>query len=179
MSLQALVACLAQKKGQINGKKAFQKYMYFLDAKGIPNPLTFRIHHYGPYSYELDYQTDNLELIGAIQVSTSSYGGGFLITPGSNAQKLIDESKDFLDKYENKIDEVLEVLPDKARDLELWSTVHFVAKSMANYFGGATKQKVVAAVKEIKKEKFCEEEIAKAFDSLIDNKLLILDSRQA
>ena len=173
MNLPALVACLARKKGKIFGKKAFQKYMYFLDAKGIPNPLVFRIHHYGPYSYELDYQTDNLELIGAIELSSS--GNGFIITPGSNAQKITEADKEFISRYENMIDDVLDILPEAPLQLELWSTVHFVAKSMATYYGGATKQKVVEEVKKIKKDKFTLEEIQQAFDMLIAKKLLSIE----
>jgi len=176
VSLPSLVACLAQKKGKISGKKAFQKYMYFLDAKGIPNPLTFRIHHYGPYSYELDYQTDNLELIGAIELSNN--GSAYIITPGSNAQKLVEADKEFIAQYEPEINDVLNMLPETPLQLELWSTVHFVARSLNTYYEGASKQKVVEEVKKIKKDKFSLKEIQEALETMVEKKLLVLNSSE-
>ncbi|HZK18321.1 MAG TPA: hypothetical protein VFD15_03305 [Clostridia bacterium] len=172
MSLKSLVAVLAKKKKLINGKKALQKYMYFFDAKGIPNPLTFRIHHYGPYSYELDYQTDYLVLIGAIDLESN--GNAFTITPGGEADKLIDSEKDFISRYENLIDAVLESLPKTPLELELWSTTHFIAKSLSKYYGGMSREKVVEEVEKIKRDKFTRNEIADSYDSLIKENFLAI-----
>lgn len=70
--------------------------MYFLDAKGVPTPLNFRIHHFGPYSSELDYATENLEIEGAITVHKNPKGHGFLIKAGSRSKKWIESGQDFL-----------------------------------------------------------------------------------
>lgn len=166
MSLDALVSYLSVKKGTINGKKAFQKYMYFLNASGVPTPLNFRIHHFGPYSAELDYQTDNLELVGAIDISANR--NGFVISPGKKALRIIEHDQDFITKYQTLIDHILNLLPNEPRVLELWSTVHFVANSMNQYYGGAKKENVIKEVKRIKQDKFTENEISEAFDKLIE-----------
>lgn len=95
MSLQTIVSYLVDQKQEIPGKNAFQKYMYFLDAKGVPTPLNFRIHHFGPYSSELDYATENLEIEGAITVHKNPKGHGFLIKAGSRSKKWIESGQDF------------------------------------------------------------------------------------
>ncbi|GIQ71166.1 hypothetical protein DUZ99_11985 [Xylanibacillus composti] len=172
MSLQTLVAYLVVKKGPLPGKKAFQKYMYFLDAKGVPTPLSFRIHHFGPYSADLDYQTDNLEIEGALQILSKESGSGFVIQPGSKSKSIIENGEEFISEYDEIIDFVLDALPNESRTLELWSTTHFVANSMNKFYGGAVKDKVISEVKSIKKEKFSEAEIAGAYDKLLDLKLL-------
>lgn len=172
MSLQILVAYLADKKGSIPGKKAFQKYMYFLDAKGVPTPLSFRIHHFGPYSSDLDYQTDNLEIEGAIQVLANASGTGFVIQPGRKSKNIIESGSDYISENEEKINFVLDALPSESRILELWSTTHFVANSMNKFYGGAEKENVVSEVIKIKQEKFTEIEIREAYDELIELKLL-------
>lgn len=172
MNLQPLVAYLVEQKGTIPGKKAFQKYMYFLDAKGVPTPLSFRIHHFGPYSSELDYETDNLQIEGVLDVSPNAQGNGFTIKSGNRTKSIIEHHSDFLRGHEAKINFVLNALPNDSKSLELWSTTHFVANSMNKFYGGADKENVVKEVKSIKKEKFTETEIEAAYDRLIELKLL-------
>ena len=140
--------------------------MYFLDAKGVPTPLTFRIHHFGPYSSELDYQTDNLELLGAIKLANNA--NSFVITPGEKAQAIVDNDSEYISQYGALIDQVLEVLPNEPRVLELWSTTHFVANSLNQFYGGASKENVVRDVKRIKQEKFRDEEIQEAYDKVVE-----------
>lgn len=170
MSLEIIVSYLLKNKGLIHGKKAFQKYMYFIDAKGVPTPLNFRIHHFGPYSTELDYQTDNLELIGAIDVQ--KHGVGFLIFPGENIGSILNQGKDFIDEYGQMIDTVMQTLPEDPKKLELWSTTHFVASSLNEFYGGESKEEVVAEVKRIKQNKFTNDEISEAYDKLKELKYL-------
>lgn len=172
MSLQSLVAYLVDKKGTIPGKKAFQKYMYFLDAQGVPTSLSFRIHHFGPYSSDLDYQTDNLEIQGAISVSPKSGGTGFVIQSGTKTKDILSENRLFLNEHAPKMDVVLEALPKESRTLELWSTTHFVANAMNKFYDGADKETVVQEVRKIKQDKFSAEEISDAYDQLIRLALL-------
>ncbi len=40
-------------------RTALQRFMYFLKASGVPLAINYRIHYYGPYSYEV---TDRIEL---------------------------------------------------------------------------------------------------------------------
>lgn len=168
MSLQTIVSYLVCKKGSLPGKKAFQKFMYFIDAKGVPTPLNFRIHHFGPYSRELDYATENLEIEGAITVTKNPSGQGFIITPGIRSEKWIESGQEFLKKYKEVIDDVLSSLPNDVKILELWSTTHFVANAMNKFYDGASKEKVIDEVVKIKQDKFSKDEIAKAYDELMN-----------
>ena len=173
MSLKALVAYLVYKKEQIPGKKAFQKYMYFLDAKGVPTPLSFRIHHFGPYSAELDYQTDNFQIEGILDVQPNAHGNGFIIKAGKKAKEIFEAESQYIAEHEKKIHFVLDALENQpSRTLELWSTIHFVANSMNKYYGGAEKGTVVKEVKNIKQDKFHETEIEEAYDQLLKLELL-------
>ncbi|WP_019535110.1 hypothetical protein [Paenibacillus ginsengihumi] len=172
MSLQPLVAYLVERKGVIPGKKAFQKYMYFLDAKGVPTPLSFRIHHFGPYSSELDYETDNLQIEGVLEVSPNAHGNGFTIKSGNRTKSIIEHHSEWIREHEAKINFVLNALPSESKSLELWSTTHFVANSMNKFYGGAVKVDVVRGVRSIKKDKFTATEIEAAYDRLIELKLL-------
>ncbi len=164
MSLEATVAYLTQKKQVIHGKKAFQKYMYFLDIKGVPTQLNYRIYHFGPYSSELDYKTDNLELMGALLME--KVDDKFVIRMGDKSTEIVEQNKSFLDLYSDIIDQVIQTLPDKPNTLELWSTVHFVAKSMHKMYYEFSKPRVVEEVRNIKQEKFSLEQIEETYEKL-------------
>lgn len=166
MSLSAAVSYLASRKQIIQGKKAFQKFMYFIDAKGVPTQLSFRIYHFGPYSSELDYQTDNLELIGAITVGKN--GEKFTIQLGDKVDDILKKEADFISQHSSTIDSVISLLPDEPKVLELWSTTHFVANSMYKMNQEFNKSVVIDEVKKIKQEKFSIEQIGTAYDKLFE-----------
>ena len=166
MSLQAIVSYLASRKETIHGKKAFQKFMYFIDVKGVPTQLSFRIYHFGPYSSDLDYQTDNLELEGSIAISKT--GEKFLIQPGERYHEILSREEAFINQYSSAIDSVIELLPDEPKTLELWSTTHFVANSMHKMYQKFDKAKVIEEVRKIKQDKFSENQIDTAYDKLFE-----------
>ena len=170
MNLLSIITYIVKRKGGIRGKKAFQKYLYFLDAKGVPTGLLLRIHHYGPYSSELDYQSDYFELLGAIDIQKD--GVAFNINPGNKADEIMNDNKEYIKSYQSIIDEVISTLPTDAKTLELWSTTHFVANSLKRFYGGYTKDKVIVDVKGIKQDKFSEYEIGNALDNLLSLRYL-------
>lgn len=172
MSLKASVAYLIEKKKVIHGKKAFQKYMYFLDAVGVPTPLVFRMYHYGPYSSKLDYESDYLELVGAIKIEKNNDRYGYVIKAGHRVKEILDEEKQFIKIYKDKMDKIIDSLPDDPRQLELWSTTHFVARTLQKYYDVFSKSKVAMEVKKIKKDKFTEQEIKHAYEQLVQKSLI-------
>lgn len=174
MILEAAVACLARRKGEIYGKKAFQKYMYFLSSRGVPLPLTFRIHHFGPFSRELDEQIEHFEMLGAIQTRLQEGGRSgaspyVVITPGKNADEIVDGAAEFVECYGPVIEDVVRRLPSEPLELELLSTVHFVAESIRALSGSdfSDKKETVSEVLKIKKDKFDESKVSAAFDDLV------------
>lgn len=174
MSLEAISAYVTAQKGTIYGKKAFQKIMYFITEKGVPTGLTYRIYHFGPYSSELDYQTDDLVMQGAIQVEQQGDlpVSTFLIKPGSMAEGIVNGEKSNLAPYVNLIDSVLSVLPKEPKTLELWSTTHFVVQSKRKFGDEVTQESVVESVKDIKGDKFTVLEIQGAYKELLNSQLL-------
>ncbi|MCL6574950.1 MAG: hypothetical protein K6T64_02270 [Kyrpidia sp.] len=173
MGLGALAAYVTMRQGQIKGKKAFQKIFYFLTSSGIPTGLTFRIYHYGPYSSALDYEMDNIHMQGAITMEQEQNGRflAWTIQPGPQAQDMIAEDQ-IVKEYKSKIDDLLSILPDDPKTLELWSTTHFVIVSKKRYGKNADPESVIKTVQEIKGDKFSLDEIRNAYDELMDHQLI-------
>src|SRR4030042_4850313 len=63
------------------GKIQLQKLAYFLqESYEIPLGYTFRMHHYGPYSRDLDNDLLKLSLMGFVDVRPDVSGYGFHVT---------------------------------------------------------------------------------------------------
>lgn len=92
------------------------------------------------------------------------------ITEGKNVDEILSEEAAFLDRYEAAIDEIVRRLPSEPRELELLSTVHFVAESIRALSGTdfSDKKQTVSEVLKIKKDKFGEKDISDAFDKLTE-----------
>lgn len=167
--LTSLAAYVLKKCDKINGKKAFQKIFYFITEAGIPTGLSYTIYHYGPYSAQLDFNTDNLEIEGAISISTQ--GIAYKIYKGIHAERLAEQAD--IEEYVQKIDGILEVLPiDNPLQLELLSTTHYISKVQKNIYNHLDQDQVVAEVKKIKKNKFTEEKIEEAYTFLYNHGLM-------
>lgn len=165
--LANITAYVIDSCGEIKGKKAFQKILYFLTETGVPTGLSYTLYHYGPYSPELDFQTHNLELKGAIEVKEQRIG--YKIEKGRNA----DELKNDAMEYKELIDDVLSKLPfTEPMQLELLSTIHYVAKVQKCIYDILDEDKVVKEVIKIKKDKFSEDMIRRAYKELLEKKLL-------
>jgi uncharacterized protein YwgA len=58
---------LAAAGGEIVGRIRFQKIFYLLDQAGMKSGLSFRYHHYGPYSRELDDALDRAQALQGVR----------------------------------------------------------------------------------------------------------------
>lgn len=175
MNLELITAYVALKKEDIPGKKAFQKILYFLTQNGVPTGLTYRIYHYGPYSSDLDYKTDDLVMQGAINLlEPQGPSKMHRIQPGFDAPIMVQRFNQELQMYRETIDRVLDELPDDPRTLELWSTTHFVVGSKKRLGEEVDETTIINAVKEIKGNKFSNSEISSAINSLLHSKLITI-----
>lgn len=162
--LANIVAKVMYNCNEIKGKKAFQKIFYFLTEAGVPTGLSYTLYHYGPYSAELDFQTDTLELNGIIEVN--EYGMGYRITKGKKVDELLVSSSD----YESIIDDVLAKLPiNDPMQLELLSTTHYVAKVQRDIYDIQNEDEIIKEVIKVKKDKFSEYRIREAYQKLVDD----------
>ena len=142
------------------GKIQLQKLAYFLqESYGIPLGYTFRMHHYGPYSRELDDDLLKLRLMGFIDMQAAISGYGFHVT------KLCDAEPGWakaLARYESQLGDVIEKLGDMpAYLLEVYATIHYVSQLVE----GASAEQIEGIVHHLK-PKFLPDYIAAAREQL-------------
>ncbi len=142
------------------GKIQLHKLAYFLqESYGIPLGYTFRMHHYGPYSRELDNDLLKLRLMGCVDIQPDESGYGFHVTPLSDAEP--DWAR-ALAHYQGRIHDAFVKLGDlPAYLLEVYATVHYVSQLVE----GAAAEKVVTIVHDLK-PKFLPEFIAEGREQL-------------
>lgn len=155
----AVLHQLVSQSGDV-GKIQLQKLAYFLqESYGIPLGYTFRMHHYGPYSRELDDDLLKLRLMGFIDMQAAISGYGFHVT------KLCDAEPGWakaLARYESQLGDAIEKLGDlPASLLEIQATIHYVSQLVE----GASAEEVVTIVHGLK-PKFLPERIAEAHQQL-------------
>lgn len=107
------------------GKVRLQKMIYFLqEAQGVPTKFAFRMHHYGPFSEDLETDTAWLRLAGYINVEPDSQGYGFHIIPVDTPK---EEWRDVIEPYKESIGRVIEIFACRTvSELELLATIHYV-----------------------------------------------------
>lgn len=159
-----LIAHIAQNLGgNLNlGKTKLQKLVYLLrELKGVQTGYDFRFYNYGPYSDSLSGDLGYLQSLNAIEVAYNPCINMYDITVGENAPVLEEKASAFLAGNRAAIDEIIERFGNlQAKELELISTIVFVAKSGMN-----DRQKLVAKVAELK-PKFTARDIDRALDDL-------------
>ena len=108
-----------------SGKTRIQKTVYFLqEAFGVPLNYSYRMHHYGPYSEEVETDITRLKMTGYLFVKPDLQGYGFHVGVLDSPE---DEWQDMTSPYKQQIDMVLGLVQGKQiSDLELMATLHFV-----------------------------------------------------
>ena len=127
------------------GKIQLQKTIYFLqEAFGVPSKYPFRMHHYGPYSEELDTDLTRLKMTGYLSIRTDIQGYGFHVQVSDEPE----QSWNSLTRpYNQPIKEALELVRDKTpSELELMATLHFVSRLL----GGPVEQELIDTVHGLK-----------------------------
>lgn len=169
MNQNVIASYIVENYGNISGKKAFQKIFYFLTEANVPTGLNYTLYHYGPYSSQLDYNSAQMELAGAISIIPKTRG--YEITAGTKSGEFSQDES--INEYKESIDGVLNKLPLKnPLMLELYSTTHYAAKVLKDIYDNYEKNDVVTEVKQIKKDKFSIKQIEEAYDFLIEEEFL-------
>ena len=161
----AAIQCVVEQSQDI-GKTKVQKIIYFLQEwLRVPLMYRFRMHHYGPFSEDIDSGISALQSAGYIEVSHDTQGYGYHITPVSGKQLPWDQE---LGEYREEMTKAITALKVlDASDLELFATVHFVH----NLLKDPSKEKVLDNVARLK-PKFSRQIIQSAYDQLVSNKLI-------
>ncbi len=150
------------------GRTILQKLCYFTKANGVELPVTFQIHHYGPFSQELFNVVDNLRIDGVIEDDSEHRQSRSDYKLGPNAELLLNEFSDQIQEVQPKLDSVVDTFKElNPTEMELVSTVHYVASSSKNWFKKPLpRSTVVKTVMEIKGSKFEKRTVARIYDIL-------------
>ena len=160
----AVVYSLVTRLGDA-GKIKIQKLVYFLqEAYGLPLGCRFYMHHYGPYSEDVESTIAALKVMGYVNVRPDPEGYGFHVIPASTGEPgwatVIASVEEQISNAWGKLGSM------DAQELELAATIHYVKKSL-----GFRKGDVVSSVRG-RKPKFSKKLIAEAYDNLSSMGLL-------
>jgi uncharacterized protein YwgA len=165
-----LIAHFAQCFGEQHslGKTKLQKMVYLLEKlKNVSVGYDFTFYTYGPFSSDLAADLDYVTTLGGVQVNYEPGINMYEISPGPNADRLTEKSKDFLNENKAALDEIIQRFGTRqAKELELLATLVFVAKS-----GVREDSALIEKTKELK-SKFPLNEIREALDLLQNWKYL-------
>ena len=152
--LVALVESL-QRSGWV-GKTHIQKATYFAQkAAGLDLGFRFVIHHYGPYSFELDSVVHRLEAQGVLAITPEPDGYGYRISLGDEIveERLTGEEQRRVERVGGFFSGL------STSELELLSTSYYVVCR----FPMDQKQQWIGEIKRLK-PRFDEDQISKAID---------------
>jgi uncharacterized protein YwgA len=155
------------------GRTATQKLTYFAKVLGVPIPVSFGIYTYGPYSDSVSFSVESLladEVI--IDQSRKSEYSNYRVGP--NAEPLLDAFDVELRPHLGTIDRVVKSLGRfKPAELELISTLHFIAKKLPKLTQRMpTKEEIVREFKLIKGDKFSDQDIRSWYHALVEAGLI-------
>jgi hypothetical protein len=149
-----------------SGKTKIQKLLYFLqDAFGVALGYKFRMHHYGPFTNEIERDLSTLRALDCIDITPDTDGYGFHVSSRQEGDALFSEPNK---EDQAKLTEVIEVLGGSdAKELELLATVHFVR----NLRHRSPKPEILEVVSGLK-PKFSLDVIESAYSFLVQRGLL-------
>ena len=147
------------------GKTHIQKICYFLKFQGEDLGYRFKIYHYGPYSFDLANDLEELAALELIEIKDRETAWGNSIEITREGRKY--NKKDISLESKNRIADIVEKLGEKtAKDLGIFATLHFVQKAlMRREKEKPGKDKVVEETHDMK-PMFEENYIAGQYDAL-------------
>ena len=174
MILATIRAFWKQNPGAYLGRTKLQKLCYFARKLKVPYDLRYRMYFYGPYSSELDEESVRLQLEGLVndEGPESARYSNYKLTQEGVAALSSEEQR--LEKWLPTLELVAKAfggLPNEV--LELLATVKFIFDRLKKKVAaGERREAVVREVLAVKGEKFKRSDAEKAYDSLMEVKLL-------
>lgn len=159
MDLRQFAGCLVGELGEVKGKKAFQKLVYFAQVLGIPLEKAFSMHYYGPYSQEVADEMNELISQGYLNNIPGSYS--YFLSTSTGDKPIVPE--DYSAQFKELIKKFGSMSP---RGLEIYATAHFIDYKFKNVNGIFDKQQIIDEIKKAKYPKFSVQEILQAYNDL-------------
>lgn len=130
------------------GKTALQKMVFILqELFDVDCGYEYQFYTYGPFSSELLQDLDLVELYKGVTVEYNKTSDGYVISPSTDANYILEKGSDFLKKNKTKIDDAINKFGKyTARELELRSTIIYVNRYISKNGEGD----IVNIVKELK-----------------------------
>ncbi len=158
---------------QYLGRTAIQKMIYFLKVMRVPMRFNFRIHHYGPFCDEIASSLDWLQADHIIkdQATSERYSD---FTADTNWAELRQRYDVQLSEHYETICSIVKILaPLEPRNLELIATLDFSYRWIRARGGsGPWKDATITKFKEIKKDRFSDQEIEDCYKVLARTDLI-------
>jgi hypothetical protein len=152
--LATITALITKQRSGSLGRTALMKYCYFLkELRGVPLNYHFTLYSYGPFDSTVLADLQYAESLNAVESELEVYssGYGYKLKSGPKAQQLTDRARDFISRYEEDIDAVVETFSGKsASELEMLSTVLYVDREWASIRQPVKMKQVVDEVSEVK-----------------------------
>jgi hypothetical protein len=149
----AVIGDLAEKLSGKLGRTAIMKLTFFLqELRGVPLGYSYRIYTYGPYDSQVLTDLRIAEAMGIVRTEQFEWegGSGYTFKAGKMPTLTADDKKILFD-FQNDIDWVVSEFGHlSATDLELESTVFFVAKSAEREMQRCSYDLIASAVRAIK-----------------------------
>jgi uncharacterized protein YwgA len=151
------------------GRTALQKIFYFLQIAGVPHRHAFDVYHYGPYCDRVSRDVELLLADGVLKDVSASPDKYSNYRPDAGADELIEAHASALGPHLKKISTVVEsLLPLDPSRLELLATLDYLHRQLRAGGGtGPWADRVIARFLQVKKDKFQEEDVRAAYDSMV------------
>ena len=149
----AVIAELAEKLSGKLGRTGIMKLTFFLqELKGMPLGYSYRIYTYGPYDAQVLTDLKVAESMGIVRSEQFEWEGGSGYTIKSIKKPVLSgDEQSLLSSFQQDIDWVAREFGElSASDLEVESTVFFVAKSAEREKQRISLDAIAKAVRSIK-----------------------------
>lgn len=100
-----LIKSYTERSRKTLGRTILQKLCYFAKASGVPLPFRFEIYHYGPFSQEIFYRTEDLLLDRVIEDRSADPGQSNFV-PGPNLDSFLDQFDSAIRQHETSLKRV-------------------------------------------------------------------------
>jgi len=174
--LDAILLSAFERMKTIPGKKALQKFVYFLKECSLDVGFQYQWDKWGPYSIELATYVDDLVAEDLLQVRTEkvpfgnrtdSRGIQYNYTIAPKASKFLD-SMNVSVREKGLIERVIKLVLDiGTSNLELYASVHYMVKFLTTKGEKARlPDSLVELMDDYKRGRFSDEEIKTAYYNL-------------
>ncbi len=175
--LATLGKLVGKAPNQYLGHTAIMKLTYFLQVlKKVPLGYDFRFYYYGPYDSDVLGDLNYAECLGVVNSEVEYYpkgGYGYRVSRGKAADEIDEKAKDFLKKYEDDINWVIQKFGNRnASQLELVSSIIGMSLDRRKDGNPFSLDSIVKKVKKIKPH-FEIQQIKEEAQSLLDAKIIL------